>query len=305
MNILRKVAPLLFICSLAFILPSCKSGSDKGAGSGDGIELKLNFKPGDKYMYSTQVNQKVSSFGVNADQTLLMEMIYAYAGEEGANKKLDIIYDHVMIKILSPMGQTTYDSKGTEKKDGSLAFMDSLIGKSFSISIAPNGDITKVEGLGNVIGSIAQNADAGTKEALNSQFSDTAIRLMMQNSFDLYPGKKVKVGEQWGKKTTMSFSGINVNVENTYTLKSVEGDRATVAVLSAMNLPKTDMGSAAGVPMQMEMSGKQEGTMEVEQSTGRIISGKTTQTINGKISAAGQELPMSINGDITINSKKI
>ncbi len=270
----------------------------------ENTELKINFKKGDKYLYTTQVNQKINSFGMQMEQGMQMEMIYAYSGDEGANKKLDITYNHVMITMNSPMGQMKYDSKDSGQKDPEYAFMDNLIGKSFYITVAPNGDIVNVGGLSELIRSLPASTDNDVRASMESQLGDTAIKLMMQNSFDMYPGKKVAVGDTWTKKTMTNYSGVNINVENTYTLKAVNGSQASVGIVSIMSLPSADSLNN-GVPMQMEMNGKQEGTLEIDIASGQIISGKTTQTIEGKLSANGQTIPMSINGDITISSKKL
>lgn len=303
MNPLKKITLLLLLaCGAVFLGTSCKEDA----------ELKLNFKPGDKFLYSTQVNQKING---NMDQSMLMEMVYSYSGEDAGSKKLSITYDHIRINTSSPMGESVYDSR--EAKSGDDAFMNNLIGKSFSVAVAPNGDILKVEGLAELVQALGANTDKETRAQIESQFSDTAIRLMMQNSFDLYPGKKVKAGESWGKKSVMGFSGINVNVENTYTLKSISNGSATVEVTSVMNLPRMNTMGQGGAPMQIEMQGKQDGSMEIELSTGRIISGKTnqkisgkvvvmaTQMVNGKEEAMPQEMPMEIEGDIVISSKKM
>lgn len=282
-------------------LYSCRSGS----GGADGVEIGINFKKGDKYLYSTQVNQKINSFGTQMDQNMLMEMVYTYAADEGANKKLNITYDHVSMGMTTPMGQMQYDSRQEGAREPEFAFMDSLIGKSFGITVSPDGNILKVEGLSELMNAIAASADDATRMTLESQFSDTAVKLMMQNSFDIYPGKKVKEGESWTKSSVMSFSGVSVNMENTYTLKAVHDGKAEIAVVSQMNLPQTDMGGSAEAPMKLEMSGKQEGNLDVEIASGQILSGKTTQNINGKMSAGGQEFPMSITGDISISSKKL
>jgi hypothetical protein len=202
------------------------------------------------------------------------------------------------------MGNTTYDSKTPQKGEGEMNMMDSLIGKSFSIFVAPNGDIVKVDSLVDLINSLSASADKSASSEIASQFSDTAVKLMMQNSFDIYPGKAVKVGETWSKKSQMGFSGIKVNVENTYILKSVNGNNATIAVTSVMALPKTNMGAAAS-GMEMEMTGRQEGTIEVDISSGQIISGKTTQDIKGTMTGMGQKMPMTIKGDIVISSKRL
>ncbi len=299
MNWFKKtLAPVATLLTL-LLLFSCNSGKT------DGIELKINFGQGDKYLYSTQVSQKINSFNTQMEQTMLMDMVYTYAGTEDTNKKLDITYDRIQMTMNSPMGQSRYDSKDKTKKEPEFAFMDNLIGKSFHIVLAPNGDIVSINGLKELIQSLGATTEPDVQAAVESQLSDTTVRLMMQNSFDMYPGHKVKVGESWGKKSVMKYSGIGVNVENTYTLKSIDGDKATLAITSVMDLPATSMTGAGDAAMQMQMKGKQEGTMEISIATGQILSGKTTQTIEGNISAGGQVLPIAINGDISISSKKL
>ncbi len=294
---------LVAAMTLFVALSSCGSGKTGDTGNtGDQAELKLNFKPGDKYLYSTEVNQTINTMGMSGmQQKVIMEMIYEVTASEAANKKLSITYDHIQMKSTTPMGAMEYDSRSTKKGDNMLSFMDSLIGKSFSITLAPDGSIIKVENLGEMMASLP--GDVATKAELQKQFSDTAIRQMMQNSFDMYPGKVVKVGESWNKHTTMGVSGFNINMENTYTLKSITAGKATVGVVSEMKLPATDM-NQGGMHMKMEMTGKQDGTMEIDVATGQIISGKTHQVINGKINVGGQEMPMDIAGDILISSKK-
>ncbi len=296
------LASLFAAVVLLTMIVSCGS-SGKSGGSEGSADLRLNFKPGDKYLYTTEVNQTINTAGVSGmQQVILMEMIYEVTASDGDNKKLSITYDHIKMKNTTPMGAMEYDSRAEKKGEGMLNFMDSLIGKSFNITIAPDGNIVKVENLVNLMNALP--GDGPAKEELQKMFSDTAIRHMMQNSFDIYPGKPVKVGETWKKNSSMGVSGFNINMANTYTLKSIANGKANIAVSSVMTLPATEM-NQAGMQMKMEMNGKQEGTMEVEIASGQILSGKTHQTITGKINVGGQEMPMDIAGDILINSKKM
>lgn len=290
-----------FFTAIAILATMGSCGSDK---SGDGgADLKLNFKPGDKYLYSTEVNQTINTMGISGmQQAITMDMVYEVTASEGNNKKLSITYDHIKMKNTTPMGAMEYDSRSEKKGDGTFSFMDSLIGKSFSLTITPDGNIIKVENLSNLMNALPGEGQA--KAELQKQFGDTAIKQMMQNSFDIYPGKPVKIGESWKKKSSMGVSGFSINMENTYTLKSITAGKATIAVSSVMSLPATET-NQGGMDMKMQMDGKQDGTMEVEISSGQILSGKTHQVINGKISVGGQEMPMDIAGDVIITSKKM
>lgn len=301
MKNLKKIAFILLAgLSTAVLNPSCKSGTESGTTSpGGAVDIRLNFKPGEKFLYSTKVDQKIESMGT-ISQSMLMEMIYAYTGDEGGDKKLSITYDRLVMNTVSPMGGVDYDSRSPKPREKSMGMMDSLIGKSFTITVAPDGEIKKVEGMADLIKAMS-TSEAG--DAAASAFSDTTVRLMMQNSFDIYPGKPVKTGDTWVKKSQMGFSTIKVDVENTYTLKSVNGNNATIGVTSVLTLPKTTMGPGG----TLEMNGTQKGTVDVDISTGQMISGKTTQDIKGNMTVEGmqQPIPMNIKGDITITSKKL
>ncbi len=287
------------LVAVACLSSSCKSGGDAHT---EGIELTLNFNPGDQYIYSTEVNQKINAMGMTGiTQKMLMEMVYELKATEGVNKKLNITYNHIEIKNESPMGNVSYDSKNRTASKSGMEFMDSLIGKSFQLSIAPDGAIVAVEGLDHMLQALT-GFDGASKSEIEKQFGDSSVKMMMQNSFDLYPGKKVRIGETWGKNSQMSFSGFNINVDNKYTLKSVENGIARITVRSILSLPAAQT-AQQGLNLQME--GLQEGVMEVAVTTGQIISGKTHQTISGKIKAAGQEMPMDIKGDILISSRKL
>lgn len=284
----------LLACSLVLActsLLSCTSGNKSDSGQ---INIALNFKEGEQYLYTTEVKQHINSAGMGTEQSMLMEMIYEVAGTENNNKKLRITYDRVKMSV----GNVAFDSRDSSSQtDPDLGMVHTLIGKSFELYLAPDGEIVRVEGL-------EPFAALGAPGAENP-FSDTAVRLMMQNSFDLYPGKPVAVGEQWVKKSQMGFSGIKVNVENTYTLKAVKDNEAEIIVKSVMNLPAMDMALAPGQNMKVEMQGTQDGTIEMDINSGRIIHSKTTQVIKGKMSMGGGELPMDISGDITIDSRKL
>jgi len=276
-----------------------------GSGNGAPVELKMNFKSGDKYLYTTEINQNIGmGQNLGMDQNITMEMLYnCTGGDNNGNKNLQITYQRILMEVKSPMGNMKYDSK--EPSAGpdmtGLGIMDSLIGKSFGLEVAPDGSIKKVSGLEDILASFTQNGE--TAPGIKSQLSDTAIRMMMQNSFDMYPGHAVKVGETWTKKMQMAFSGVQVNVDNTYSLKSVEGDKATLSVASVLNLPVTEMGGATE-NSQMELSGKQDGTIEVDIPSGQVLSSKVNSDIKGKMTMGGAPQDVKIKGVISVTSKK-
>jgi hypothetical protein len=295
------VLGILAIGSLA-MYPSCKSGS--GNSGTAPIDLKMNFKSGDKYIYTTKINQNIGMMeGMTMNQNMTMEMLYACTGDNAGNKNLDITYQHILMEMNGPMGVMKYDSKEPSKREASgFDIMDSLIGKSFGLTVAPNGNIISVNGLDKLLQAFS-GGDAKMQAGIKNQLSDTGVRMMMQNSFDMYPGHAVKVGDTWNKKTQMTFSGIDVNVDNTYTLTSVQDGKANLTLSSLLELPKTSMENSPG-GTQMELSGKQDGNIEIEIASGQVISSKINSDIKGKMTMGGAPQNISIKGVINVNSNK-
>ncbi len=288
---------LLSLVTLSFA--SCKgnnsdsSGSNAGAQvSGDAVTLKFNLKEGQKYLYSSDMKQKTKSMGQEMTNNMLVDYIYEVKSSTGENKVLSVTYDRIKLD-MNAMGQVmSYDSKDSSASKGMIAeSMKDFKGKNFSVTIAPNGEIVKVDGFENL-------TNSGTPINANS------IKEMMENVFNIYPDKPVKIGEQWKKTMNLNMQTITMKIDMTYTLKEINGDKALFDVVGKITseLGK-DMKEMAG--MKMEMSGTQSGNMEVEISTGMMISGKVQQVIKGKMTMAGQEMPMDITTDITTTGKKI
>lgn len=283
---------------LAF-MSSCKSGNSK-----DAIDLKLNFKTGDKYLYTTGIDQNISLMqGLNMNQNITMEMLYNCKSDSAGVKALDITYDHIVMSMTSPMGEMKYDSRSGGQSPMGTNLMDSLIGKTFTLNVAPDGKILSVTGLDALIASFNTGDNPMEQQNVKNQLNDTAIRMMMQNSFDMYPGHKVSVGDTWSKKQQMTVSGIDISMDNTYTLKSVENGNATLSVASDLNLPKTELG-ADSVKTQMELSGKQNGTIEVDIATGQVLNSKIVSDISGKMVMENTPQNISIKSTISVSSKK-
>jgi hypothetical protein len=288
----------LFLSSYTF-MTSCNSGSNAEA-----IDLKLNFKTGDKYLYTTQIDQNIGIMqGLSMNQNMVMEMMYNCKSDSAGVKDIEATYNHILISMTSPMGEMKYDSKDPKQDASGMNMMDSLIGKSFMMSIAPDGQIIKVSGLDAIVASFNMDSNPAAQQSIKSQLNDTAIRMMMQSSFDMYPGHKVKVGDTWNKKQQMTVSGINISMENRYTLKSVENGKATLSVISDLSLPKTEMG-ADSAKTQMELSGKQDGTIELDIATGQVISSKTISDIKGKMTMQNTPEDINIKSTISVSSKK-
>jgi hypothetical protein len=56
--------------------------------------------------------------------------------------------------------------------------------------------------------------------------------------------------------------------------------------------------------MEMELSGTQEGTMQMELVTGMVRSLKMKQKMSGRLKASNMDIPMEIESDVELKGSK-
>ena len=293
------------LLTAATLFEGCKGGM-----SGDTVNLKMNLTPGSKYAYAmdTKMNIAQSMMGqeMKTSQHMTMEFSYDVAPADGNDRKLTVNYDHIAMKMESPMGSMEYDSKEGGKKDSMLASVGGMLNKPFTMIVAENGDIKKIEGLDAIINGmqgVGSPQEEAIRKQLASSFNDTAMRKMMEQSFNIYPGKEVKVGDTWNKQTSTNMSVMTMKLDNTYKLTSVSNGTAHIDVVSKISTDGKPV-IQGGQEMKIDLNGESKGTMEVEVASGLVSDSKMKQTIKGNVSVMGISVPMSIDNDIHITGKK-
>jgi Cu/Ag efflux protein CusF len=297
-SIMKKTILALSVLAMA-ALQSCKHGEP--------VNLKFNFQPGSKYQYVTETQQAIKQVSQNMtmNQSMTMSSTYEVSAADGSNKKITVMYDRLAIKTASPAMNVEYDSQDPARQNENLKYMSSLLNKPFSMTVNEKGEILQLNGMKEMIDGIIDSTNpnmAGIKEQMNQTFNDTAIRSMMQQSFNIYPDKAITPGESWEKKFTLT-SIINMEMDNKYKLVSVNNGVAHLEVNSKITGKPGN--NPAMAQMKIEMNGTQTGTMDVEVSSGLITDSKLKQSMKGKMSVMGMEIPMEISSDIHIAGKKL
>jgi hypothetical protein len=285
-NTFRFLAILLFP---AYLVSSCNSGKSD---AGKKFDIKLNLPEGVSYLYSIGMDQEVSFSGMSMNQHIEMDLKYEMMPSDDSLKKLSVLYDHIAMNMSGPQGQVAFDSRDSVSSAPGMGNLRSLINNPLIIYLDEKGKYQKTEAA--FLDSLLQAQPA----------ADTALIDLVNHSFDFYPGQEVAIGESWHKKTSIVMGNLAMEVDNTYTLKSVEHGIATILVNSQLSLPEKNM-ETNGMKVKVNWTGKQNGAMEVMVATGQVISAKTQQTIEGSMEGSGQSIPMSANGNISITSKKL
>jgi hypothetical protein len=178
-----------------------------------------------------------------------------------------------------------------------------LINKSFDVKFTPQGKVTSVTGMDEIMKSIEQSNDnAMAKQmiaGLKQQFSDEAMKQTFEQSFNIYPGKPVNVGDSWNIKQSLNVSGTQTGTDTKYTLKSVNNNLAKVDVNSNISVNLSAVGAGG------TLAGTMSGTMDVNVDTGLPVTSNITQDIKGNIEANGMNMPLAILSKIKYSMKGI
>lgn len=297
----KSILPLTVLAAL-LLYASCKSGEP--------INLKLNLQPGSQYLYTTdmKMGMEQSAMGqtIKTQQDMTMESIFDVAAGSGEDRRITVTYDRIAMSMKNSMMSMNYDSKDPAKSDEKMAMMGAMLHKPFTMEVSNQGEIKKVEGLSAIINSIGDTTStegAQMRQQMAQTFSDTAIKNMMQQSLNIFPGHPVRLGDTWKKTYSMSVGPMNMTINNEFKLASVSGNTAHLDVNA-----KIRGGGAGSSPemknMSINLDGDQKGTMDVEIPSGLVTESKMKQTIKGDISMMGMKIPMKINSDIHLSASK-
>jgi hypothetical protein len=137
---------------------------------------------------------------------------------------------------------------------------------------------------------------------VKQSFGDEALKTMFEQSFKIYPDKKVKVGDVWSVNLLFPSLGGDAKVENTYSLQSTKNNVAQADVKSSFHF--TPSANAASEGMGSELSGDQQGQIAIDIKTGMLLNSKATQIAKGKLKMQDTEVLTNMTSNISIDVRK-
>jgi hypothetical protein len=286
--------------------------------AGEKMLYRLEFEKGQKYhmrMITEQnVSQTVMDQEQKAEQTIGMGIdMDVNDVDSSGNAWVRYAYTWMKMRQKGPMGEILYDSS---QKDLSVHPMAqgfaALLGESFSANLTPKGQVEAVKGLEQMRSNILGRLPEGPMreymvKSLEQFLSEEAIKEFTESSMAVYPDEPVGVGDSWNKTLVLTL-GVPMIVENEWTLKQRKDGVGFIDVQSTIkpNLEAKPM-EMGSMKMSYEISGEQQGVIEIKESTGQMIRSKLTQQLSGqmKMKVDGEEptemtLPMKIDGVVTI-----
>ncbi|QNL52157.1 hypothetical protein H8S90_11580 [Olivibacter sp. SDN3] len=269
--------------------------------------LRMNLKQGLKYLYTTNtsqvISQEIMGNKMNIKQHTTIDYIYEVLKSNTNGLQIKTTYQSISISTDTPEGNISYDSKKQENNDSPFKDIEAIVGKSFTMYVSPEGEVTQVEGMESIINSFAKDDPA--QQLLKQQFSDSAFINIMNAALNIYPNKEIDLGESWRKDSSAEMAGLMAtDMQNTYTLTDIKGNDAVISLTSILKLsPLSGEGILSN--MKINLQGTQKGTINTHITSGLIISSTINQEITGTLSAQGLEIPMNITSEITVTGKEM
>ncbi|MCL2012093.1 MAG: DUF6263 family protein [Cystobacterineae bacterium] len=282
------------------------------------IHLSFNPPKGAKYEQRMEATQSIHAgesgpMETKMDVTFLMEILEKTTEEV----HMRLSYKGMAYTVSTGMGKMKFSSGTQEKKKGKAEdsieteiekkfrkIFNMLIGKPFTIVVAPDGSVKSIAGLDVIRKSMAQAiADEGSMAqqigaSIEEWFSDASMKDLFEQSLKIYPNKAVRTGESWNVEFSRVAGGMNLLAKTTYTLKEVKQNIAVVAF-------ESDIGISLSAAIEGKLTGKQTGTLSLNPQTGMLLTSNASQSAEGSLKAQGVDLPMKLSTQAKVSSKEV
>ena len=261
-------------------------------GRGGPVSLKLNFKPGSKFSYTSQTVQNIAMQGNSMMQDVSMGTTFVVLSRQGNSQDLRMTYNRAAMKMDAGGQKMTYDSQDPATKSSPMAgMMGGMVGQSLVITVTSQGEVTAVKGVEEFKKSVlASNPNPALNQQLEQSLSESTLKSAMSQLFNIYPDHAVKPGESWVKNTSLNMGPAAMQLTSTYTLGSVQNGVAHVQVNGKL-----------AVEGMATLTGTQSGTMDVDVATGLILGSNYHQTLTSPT----DDSPMNISSDVTTTGQKL
>jgi hypothetical protein len=284
--------------------------------SGAALSLQLKLAKGKTYYQRIRVDQHSTSTAMGRQQ--VMEMTQA------TGMKLDVLdvdgqgnmqirntFVWVMFRQTNPE-QMSYDSAQQSTPPPGMEAPASLLNESCTITVSPAGKVIDVSGLEQMQAAVRKKLPPGeeSKMAMDSlamYFDKATVRQMTEANMAIYPEKPVNVGDSWAREVILIAGGSTMIAQSKWTLLKDEAGVATIGVARAIRSDPNSPATQAGeVQMKSEMTGTQEGTIQVAEATGLPFLHKERQQLKGQVRLIGapnqppvEVIPMTVETQIT------
>jgi hypothetical protein len=286
------------------------------------VKLEYTFKVGDQYdfgqTFKQTIKQNIAGTGditVDVNIDARMELKVAEITSTGA--RIELAYKKLKVETKSPMMNMTVDSESAEDNTQNKV-MKIMMNKNISFVLTKRGMIEKVEGIENLYSGLPTlGLDDATQAQLKQYMSQTlgekSIKSNLEMGFIQYPENKVKESDTWRNSVELVSNFIG-KIENSWLLKKVEGDQASIESDGSITTIDKDKITTLpnGIKTKSDLAGRQVLAGKVNVKSGWPTEVKILSEVKGQMKylAGGMipedmDVPMeqTIEGTYTIVKK--
>lgn len=282
------------------------------------IQYKLQLEKGKTYILRVVINQKISQTvqGQQKDTNQKIKMTYIYDVidvDSAGNILIKVTFQAIRFSEAGPRGEIEYDSSNPPTSlSPEFRGLAALVGKSFTLKLAPDGQIKEIKGVDKMIDSMIEQLGVPedrrdlTEKSLKEQFGNEALKEMITKVTVKYPNKPVEKGSEWASEVTVS-KGFPMILENTWKLKERQNGISVIEVSSKIESnTEAEPIEIDSMKIIYKLSGQQKGTVEIQESNGLTKHGQLTQEFSGEVRVEGapqmakpQSWPIKVKGQIS------
>ena len=141
--------------------------------------------------------------------------------------------------------------------------------------------------------SLTQAAQMQMRPMLEASLNTASLKSMIEMIISYLPENTNATA--WDSKTTISASGMNLDILSKYKVKEQIGNDITLTYEATIEPSGDGTATMNGMKMTFDLRGLGNGELTLDAATGWIIKGKAKQRMKGSITANGMNIPMEVN----------
>ena len=273
------------------------------------VTMKLNLEKGKLYTIKSTSKQAIQQsangqqFKMDVNSTFVVT--YKVLKQENDIMNLEFRFDTIATKMSSPMFTKETNSAKPAGKDPLEKIMNKMSKYKIIAKISTAGkfvDFVNYAKYKDSVMFVMDSIPAAKKDQAKSQadglLKESVLKSMIEPLFAYLPETAVKTGDTWETSYFRITSNVSLMAQNTFTLKSVENNLATISGKTEVeSMPSND----PSAQMSQELKGTMtfDGTMDLP--TGLVLKSTSKGHIEGTATMKnnGNELkiPMVVDSE--------
>ena len=264
------------------------------AAAGDTYTLKWKLNAVDVFYNKSTIttDQTIEVMGQKIDQTIKMNMVIKFAvkSAQGGSTTVEMTYLDMKVEAGNLPGAN---------------IAEKLKGVAFTATLNNKMEVTKIEGYDKLIEAVS-GEDETIKKMMKVMMPESTIRQTFGQTFVIAPDKPIAVDDKWDRTDKYGLGPLgNVEAKQSFKLKKVEGEVATIEVNGDLSFKPADSGDS-GLPFKITKADlkadKFTATHSFNIKLGRVVQTKVEMDLSGTmtIGVGGMEVDAKLKQKMTM-----